>query len=113
MPRSSMGICLRGTWRERLEYERDVPNAQVFNGDLSSWNVASVTDMSGMFSYAEGFQADICGAAWNYARTADNVLKDQMFTESSGRFLCCGAGSFYGTVSRACFPAQQEGTTIK
>ena len=32
-----------------------------FNGDLSSWNVSSVTDMSYMFSHASSFNGDISG----------------------------------------------------
>ena len=34
-------------------------NANAFNGDLSKWDVSSVTDMSGMFLLVEKFNDDI------------------------------------------------------
>ena len=33
--------------------------ATSFNADLSDWAVSSVTDMTGMFSWATGFNGDI------------------------------------------------------
>ena len=35
--------------------------ANMFNGDISGWDVGSVTDMSGMFSYAIAFNNNISG----------------------------------------------------
>jgi surface protein len=34
-------------------------NADVFNQDINSWNVSSVTDMNSMFSYADAFNRDL------------------------------------------------------
>ena len=34
-------------------------DATVFNGDLSSWDVSSVTDMYAMFSDANSFNGDL------------------------------------------------------
>ena len=36
-------------------------NVQTFNGDISKWNMSSVTDMNGMFSYVVGvrFSSDL------------------------------------------------------
>ena len=31
----------------------------MFNGDISQWDVSKVTDMSGMFLYASNFDGDI------------------------------------------------------
>ena len=59
MPRSSMGICRRGTWRESRSVRQMFFNAQVFNGDMSSWDVASVTDMNSMFLQAYAFNGDM------------------------------------------------------
>jgi surface protein len=33
-------------------------NASSFNGDLSAWDVSSVTAMDGMFNYAEALSED-------------------------------------------------------
>jgi surface protein len=52
--------------------------ATSFTGDISSWNVSSVTDMSGMFSRASSFNADI--STWDVS----SVRKmDQMFFSAS------------------------------
>ena len=37
--------------------------ATSFNGDLSSWDVSSVTNMTNMFSYATSFNGDI--SSWD------------------------------------------------
>jgi hypothetical protein len=42
--------------------------ATTFNGTISTWNVASVSDMQSMFYYARSFAQDISG--WNVKRTA-------------------------------------------
>ena len=35
--------------------------ADAFNGDISSWDVSSVTDMDRMFKNAESFNQDLSG----------------------------------------------------
>jgi len=59
--------------------------ASAFNGDLSAWNVAKVTNMSYMFAGASSFNGDL--SAWTVA----NV------TGLWGMF--CGASSFNGDLS--------------
>merc|ERR1712032_265688 len=54
--------------------------ASSFNGDISEWDVSSVTDMEKMFYGAASFKQTLYGA-W-YTSTAD---KDSMFTDSSGK----------------------------
>jgi len=44
-------------------------NAQIFNQDLSSWDVSSVTDMAGMFAIAYVFNGDISG--WDVSSVVD------------------------------------------
>jgi len=43
--------------------------ASVFNGDISSWNTSSVTNMYGMFSEATSFNQDIGG--WDTSSVSD------------------------------------------
>jgi len=43
--------------------------ANSFNGDLSRWNTAAVTDMSYMFNKATSFNGDISG--WNTSNVTD------------------------------------------
>jgi surface protein len=52
--------------------------ASAFNGDISSWNTAAVTNMSGMFYLASAFNGDI--GSWNTAAVTD---MDWMFTASA------------------------------
>jgi surface protein len=44
-------------------------SARAFNGDLSSWNVSSVTDMRTMFIGAESFNQDI--SSWDVSNVVD------------------------------------------
>ena len=44
-------------------------NASSFNGDIASWNVSSVIDMSSMFSSAKKFNGNISG--WNVSSVTD------------------------------------------
>ena len=44
-------------------------NAQAFNGDLSSWDVASVTNMASMFQNAQAFTGDL--SSWNVAKVTN------------------------------------------
>ena len=60
--------------------------ASSFNGDVSKWNTAAVTDMSEMFSGASSFNGDVSN--WNTAAVVDMV---RMFH---------GASSFNGDVSK-------------
>jgi len=39
--------------------------------DLSNWNVSNVTNMSGMFCYAENFNSDLSN--WNVSKVTNNT----------------------------------------
>ena len=41
----------------------------MFNGDLSKWDVSSVTNMKDMFSYAEIFNSDL--SKWDVSSVKD------------------------------------------
>ena len=49
-----------------------------FNGDISRWNTARVTNMNSMFSYASAFNQDI--GSWNTAQVTD---MNSMFQSAS------------------------------
>ena len=51
-------------------------STEAFNGDISGWNVSSVTDMSEMFNYAEVFNGDISGWDVSSVRTMANMFYD-------------------------------------
>ena len=44
-------------------------NAKAFNGDVSTWAVSNVTTMQGMFHGAQAFNRDLSG--WNVASVRD------------------------------------------
>jgi surface protein len=55
-----------------------------FNGDISQWNVANVTEMSGMFQYSK-FKGDI--SQWDLSNVTDKEYMfddddDEMFDEN-------------------------------
>ena len=54
--------------------------ATSFNGDLSKWDVSSVTDIRGMFLGATLFKRNFCTTAWVHSKAS----KDAMFEGSSG-----------------------------
>jgi len=56
--------------------------ATAFNGNLSMWNISSVTDMSSMFQSAESFNQDLChwGDEFPYSSASD------IFAESGCTF---------------------------
>jgi len=60
-------------------------SASSFNGDLSAWNVANVTDMRGMFNGASAFNGDL--SAWNVANVTDMM------------WMFWGASAFNGDLS--------------
>ena len=68
-------------------------SASTFNGDISKWDVSSVTDMGFMFHSASAFAQTLCGA-WMTSR-AD---KDGMFDGSPGR-LCKTSINFLTTTA--------------
>ena len=43
--------------------------AAVFNGEISHWNVSSVTDTNMMFSYAKSFDGDV--SKWDVSSVTD------------------------------------------
>ena len=47
------------SWDVSSVTNMDVSNASSFNGDISSWDVSNVTDMSQMFYEASAFNGDI------------------------------------------------------
>ena len=60
--------------------------AESFNGNISEWDVSSVTDMGLMFGFASLFNGDISG--WDVS----SVIKmDCMFCETSFKQILCGA----------------------
>ena len=42
-----------------------------FNGDLSSWDVSSVTNMGGMFASTENFNGDL--SSWDVSSVTDRL----------------------------------------
>ena len=58
--------------------------ASVFNGDISKWDVSSVTNMNSMFYEASEFKQNLCGDAWVQSK-ASKVL---IFFGSSGQSVC-------------------------
>ena len=68
-------------------------NASSFNGDLSAWDVSSVTDISAMFQWATNFNGDL--SAWdvsnvtnmsymfNYARSFNGDFSEWQFNSSN------------------------------
>ena len=59
--------------------------ASAFNGDLSSWNVSSVTDMYGMFLGAISFNDDL--SSWDVSFVTDMTSMFEGAT-SFGQDLC-------------------------
>ena len=51
-----------------------------FNGDISKWDVSSVTKMDRMFFHATSFTQTLCGAAWGNSK----ARKTLMFKGTSG-----------------------------
>ena len=51
-----------------------------FNGDISKWDVSSVTAMDNMFQDATSFKQELCGAAWVHSKAS----KTDMFSDSPG-----------------------------
>jgi surface protein len=54
--------------------------AESFNGDLSTWDVASVANMTGMFSGAASFNQNLC--SWQQV-VAVNTSVDEMFKSTA------------------------------
>ena len=54
-----------------------------FNGDVSKWDVSSVTNMDHMFDDAHSFGRKLCGAAWVHSKASNK----NMFEKSSGSIL--------------------------
>merc|ERR1719476_286025 len=56
-------------------------HAKKFGGDISHWDVSSVTHMDYMFEQAKEFQVTLCGAAWVNSK----AFKTSMFNHSGGK----------------------------
>ena len=78
-------------------------SATAFNGDISSWDTSSVTNMGSMFAYASAFNQDI--GNWN---TSNVTYLDAMFNGTS--FNQNLTGWCVSNISSA--PAQGFGTSI-
>ena len=68
-------------------------SALSFNGDISKWDVSSVTNMDYMFMSATSFEQQLCGDSWGYSK----ATKNDMFEGSSGsivRTRCTSAPVF-------------------
>ena len=66
--------------------------ATSFKGDLSKWDVSSVTNMNNMFTDAKSFKQKLCGLAWIHSKASKNL----MFEGSPGsisRTVCEAAPS--------------------
>ena len=61
-----------------------------FNGDISTWNVARVTDMYSMFAWAAAFNGDI--STWNVARVTD--MGNMFYSAKSFKRSLCRAAWF-------------------
>merc|ERR1712032_1247547 len=69
-------------------------SATFFNGDISKWDVSSVTNMACMFSWASAFNGDIC--KWHVSRVKN--MDDMFLHAASFNQELCG---FTWTHSRA------------
>ena len=56
--------------------------ADSFNGDISEWDVSGVTDMSGMFAYADSFNGDI--SEWDVSGVTDMLSMFDYATSFNG-----------------------------
>ena len=63
-----------------------IGGASSFNGDLSKWNVAEVTDMNRMFAPASSFNGDL--SKWDVTKVTDMSL------------MFYGASSVNGDISK-------------
>ena len=59
------------------------PQANAFNCDLSIWDVSRVTNMDNMFLNAVSFNQKLCGANW---------FRSKAKYRKSGRVSCCAPG---------------------
>ena len=69
-------------------------NAAAFNGDISSWDVSSVTNMYYMFDQAVAFNGDI--SSWDVSSVTN---MDSMFNNVAafnGRYQFVGRQQCYG-----------------
>ena len=72
--------------------------ATAFNGDISKWDVSSVTKMDLMFQHATSFKHKLCEVAWVHSRAS----KRSMFESSSGSIsqtVCTSAPTTDTTVA--------------
>jgi len=62
-----------GTWDVSLVTDMSglFSGATSFNADLSGWNTSSVTNMNAMFQYAESFSQDL--SDWDVSRVTDMI----------------------------------------
>ena len=66
--------------------------AKTFNGDISAWDVSSVTNMVGMFMHATAFNGDI--SEWDVSKVSDMSNMFMQCQNVQRRYL--GMGCFQG-----------------
>ena len=51
-----------------------ISRAVLLNCDISKWDVSRVTDMNRMFMYVRSFKHKLCGAVWVRSNASQNCL---------------------------------------
>ena len=84
--------------------------AEVFNQDVSKWNVAKVIIMGQMFVNAYAFTQSWCENNWetrisdaDFACDFDKAISVSDFAGAgTGKVLCCSIGEFYNSTAFEC-----------
>ena len=72
-------------------------SASVFDQDIGEWDVSSVIDMEGMFFQASAFNTDIGGWDVSSVYTMDHMFKEALsFDQDIGRWDVSNVESMYG-----------------
>ena len=89
-----------------------IPAAQLFNGDISNWDVSRVTTMRYMFAWATSFNSDLSkwdvsrvtnmGSMFNYASSFNSDLSEWNVSRVTDMYaMFFGASSFDQTLCGA------------